>query len=262
LVLACAVVLALVGLAGGAVRKSTYTAAATLQVGKVNPNSPGFYGFVQSASELATGFSRAITAAPVLRQVHRRLGLSRVQAAARLSAEPIPSSPVFRVIGTGPTPKAAIDLANVTARALVAYETRSNSYNPDTKRRLYEYHAAALKLARANAQVKEATRQYASYPFAKQREALEREQAAQAAASLEQQALANSYQLSAQSTTTGLMSLLAGAVTASSDHGAKMQMLALLGLLGGLVIGCALAVTADKWPRLRPSRRVRPSWLH
>src|SRR2546423_11260419 len=112
LVLLCAAGLGAIGAALGSARKGTYTAAATLQVGRVNPNSPGFYGFVQSASDLATAFSRAITAAPVLRAVRAHTGLQPKAAAARLSAEPIPSSPAFRVVASGPTAAAAGRLAN------------------------------------------------------------------------------------------------------------------------------------------------------
>src|SRR5439155_11450252 len=167
--------------------KATYTAAATLQVGKVNPNSPGFYGFVQSASDLATVFSRAITAAPVLRRAHERLKLSTREVAASLSAAPIPNSPAFRVIGTAATAATAMRLANVTSHALIAYVGTANTYNPDTSRLLHQYRASSLNLARATAQVKEAAKEYARYPFAAQRAALEHAQAARAAAALETQ---------------------------------------------------------------------------
>src|SRR5665213_3234300 len=48
----CAVALALIGAGYGLSRPKTYTATATLQVGQVNPNSPGFGSYVQSASAL------------------------------------------------------------------------------------------------------------------------------------------------------------------------------------------------------------------
>jgi len=57
-----ALVFALIGTAYGLSRQRTYTASATLQVGQVNPNSPGFYSYVQSAAALAGAFSRAISA--------------------------------------------------------------------------------------------------------------------------------------------------------------------------------------------------------
>jgi len=262
LVLICAAVLAAIGGALGAARAGTYTAAATLQVGRVNPNSPGFYGFVQSASDLATAFSRAITAAPVLRAVRARTGLEPAAAAARLSAEPIPSSPAFRVVAEGPTAAAAVRLANVTSKALIVYEARANAYSPDTARLLRRYRAASRRLAQATETASKAARTYATAPGTAARESLEEAQAEKAAASLQADALAGSYRLSAQSTTTGLISMLAGAVTASSDRRAKIQLLGFIGLIGGLTIGCAIAVLreqrprrgGDGEPRLAPSR--------
>jgi uncharacterized protein involved in exopolysaccharide biosynthesis len=247
LVIVCALALAGVGVAGGAARKGTYTASATLQVGKVNPNSPGFYGFVQSASDLATAFSRAITAEPVLATIHRRLGLSAADAVGRLSAEPLPSSPAFRIVAGGPTAPAAIALANVTSAALISYEAHANTYSPESRRLLAQYRAASLDLARASNVAGSAAKKYASKPDASGRRALERAQAGRAAASLRSQALASAYQLNAQSTTTrDLISLLAGATTAQSDKRSKMQLLGFIGLLGGLVIGCAIAVLYEE----------------
>jgi uncharacterized protein involved in exopolysaccharide biosynthesis len=247
LVCACALALAALGAAGGFARKGTYTAASTLQVGKVNPNSPGFYGFVQSASDLAAAFSRAVTAAPVLKTVHRRLGLPAQEAVARLAAEPIPNSPAFRVIATGPTQRAAVDLANVSSRALISYEASANTYSPESGRLLGAYRAASLDLAHARTEVESAASEYAKHPGDVARLKLENAQASRAAATLRAHALAGGYQQSAQSATTrDLISPLSGAVTAVSDRKAKIELFGFVGLLGGLAIGCALAVLWDR----------------
>jgi uncharacterized protein involved in exopolysaccharide biosynthesis len=252
LVIGCALAVALLGAAVGAAGKRTYTAAATLQVGKVNPNSPGFYGFVQSSTDLAAAFSRAITAAPVLATVQHKLGLSPDTAVARLSAEPIPESPVFRVIASAPSAAAAVRLANVTSHAMIAYEGAANTYSPESQRLLRDYRTASLRLARAEATLARATRDYAADPDTARRLGLERAHAGQAAASLQVHALASAYQLSAESTdTTELVSLLSGAVTAESNHKSKIELLGFVGLLAGLVIGCALAVLREQRGGLR-----------
>lgn len=251
-VLACAVVVAVLGAAAGAAGKTTYTAAASLQVGKVNPNSPGFYGFVQSSTDLAAAFSRSITAAPVLATVQRKLGLSPDAAVAQLSAEPIPESPVFRVIASAPSAAAAVRLANVTSHAVIAYEGAANTYSPESRRLLLAYRAASLHQARAQATLARATSDYAADPDTARQLGLERAHAAQAAASLQLHALASAYQLSAESTdTTELVSLLSGAVTAESDRKSKIELLGFVGLLAGLVIGCALAVLREQRGGLR-----------
>jgi hypothetical protein len=223
-------------------------------VGKVNPNSPGFYGFVQSSSDLATAFSRAITAGPVLSTVRGRLGLSAHDAVARLAAEPIPNSPVFRVVATGPTPRAAIDLANVSSEALIAYEANANTYSPESGRLLGAYRQASLALAHTRTEVDNATGEYAKHKDNATLMRLENAEADRAAATLRTQALAGGYQQSAQSATTrDLISPLSAAVTAGGDRSSKMQLLGFFGFLGGLLIGCAIAVLLESRSGFRRS---------
>ncbi len=93
LICAFAVVIALLGAGYGLSRKRTYTASATLQVGQVNPNSPGFFSYVNSASALATAFSRSVGAEPVLATVQQKLKIAPAKAVARLSADADPTKP-------------------------------------------------------------------------------------------------------------------------------------------------------------------------
>ena len=155
LVVAIALLVGLLGAGTGYLREPTYTASASLQVGQVNPNSPGFLGYTNSAASLATAFSRSVGAAPVLATVECKLQLSRELAASRLTAEPIPQAPVFQVIATGPNERAAVKLANVAAGAVVVYESRSNSANPQARWLLGDYRRTSLALRRAVMRVAE-----------------------------------------------------------------------------------------------------------
>jgi uncharacterized protein involved in exopolysaccharide biosynthesis len=241
LVAACALVLALAGLGIGLSRPTTYTASATLQVGQVNPNSPGFLGYVQSASSLATAFSRSIAAAPVLTKIERSLDLAPAAAAARLSAEPIPLSPAFRVIATGPSATGAMRLANVTADAVIAYENRANSANPQARSLLADYRRAAIAAQRAQA---EADRPSAAGDPA----TTARLEGRLRAARVRLRAIESAYvaAVTSQAPREGLVSLLAGATSASSDRGSKVQLYAFLGLLAGIVAGCGVALVLER----------------
>jgi hypothetical protein len=231
-----------VGLAIGFERQPVYTASATLQVGQVNPNSPGFFGYVQSASGLATAFSRSIAAEPVLRAVEDELELPAAEAIPRLSSEPIPLSPAFRVIATGPSADEAMRLANATAEAVVVYEGRSNSSNPEARSLLGEYERASLDLHESEASVEELE----SAPSGDEdRLAAE---AARSAAKVKLQAIENAYvaAVTSQAPRRGLVSLLASATSASDDRTSKIQLWGLIGLLAGLGIGCAAAVFRER----------------
>jgi uncharacterized protein involved in exopolysaccharide biosynthesis len=237
-----AIAFAVAGIAFGALRQPTYTASATLQVGEVNPNSPGFLGYVQSASSLATAFSRAIAAVPVLAAVEKDVGLSRPQATARLSAEPIPLSPAFRIIATGPSADGAMRLSNSAAKAVVDYESHRNSANPQVADLLDEYRQSSLELRQALAKTG------GLEGSSEDPGPLLRAQADTSAAKVRQRAVENAYiaAVTSQAPRQGLVFLLAGATSASSDRKAKIQLYALLGLLGGAVIGGAAAVMRER----------------
>ena len=230
-----AVIGLLAGAALGLVRPATYEAAATLQVGQVNPNSPGFASYTQSSSSLATAFSRAIAAAPVLATVERKLHLAKGRASERLSSEPIPLSPAFRVLATGPSAAKAKRLANVAAAGVIAYENSSNSANPEAASLLAAYRRASLELSEASAAV------------AGSGDSLQAK-AEQSAAKIKLKAIATAYvaTVGSQPPREGFISLLAGATSAKSNRNSRIQLYGFLGLLLGLLAGCGAAILRDR----------------
>jgi capsular polysaccharide biosynthesis protein len=243
IVVFCAVALALLGAGIGKTRTGTYTASATLQVGQVNPNSPGFYGYVQSATSLATAFSHAVTAEPVLGAVQDKLKLAPSKAVARLSAEPLPLAPAFRVIATGPTEYAAMQLANVTARAVIDYESQTNSSNPQAASLLSEYRGASIQLHRAMARLESLGQSHRT-----PENVLLRAQAEKDSAEITSRALEVAYTaaVTSEAPRNGLVTLLADATSASSNRGSKITILGFIGLLAGMVIGCLAAVLLER----------------
>lgn len=243
LVLLCALVLAVAGVGYGLVRQPTYTASATLQVGQVNPNSPGFLGYVQSASALAAAFSRAIAAEPVLDSVERRTGVTASKAAPRLSSEPIPLSPAFRVIATGGSSEGTIALANATAQAIVVYEGHTNSANPQADSLLAEYRRASLAFRKAEARLADIAGEGGD------KDAKLAAEADQSAAKVRLTAIESAYvtTVASQAPRKGLVTVLAGATSATSDKKSKTALYGFIGLIAGLVIGCAAAVGLERW---------------
>lgn len=237
----------LAGAALGLVRPATYEAAATLQVGQVNPNSPGFASYTQSSSSLATAFSRAIAAAPVLATVERKLHIAKRKASGRLSAEPIPLSPAFRVLATGPSAAEAKRLANVAAAGVITYENRSNSANPEAASLLAAYRRASLELSEASAAASGGDLQA---------------QAEQSAAKIKLKAIATAYvaTVGSQPPREGFISLLAGATSATSNRHSMIQLYGFLGLLLGLLAGCGVAVLRDR-RRHDPADQLPPNGL-
>jgi uncharacterized protein involved in exopolysaccharide biosynthesis len=232
-----AAVFAALGVGFGHSRSTTYTAAATLQVGQVNPNSPGFLGYVQSSSSLATAFSRAVESAPVLAKIDKTLKLSPEQAAPRLSSAPIPLSPAFRVIATGPSSTSAIQLANVAAGAVISYESSANSTNPEAHSLLKEYREATLSVQKAQSEV-------ANLPGHQNMTKRLKAEAARDAAKERRDAIARAYEaaVTSQAPREGLVSLLAGATSSTNNHKSKMELYGFLGLLLGVVAGCGVAI--------------------
>jgi uncharacterized protein involved in exopolysaccharide biosynthesis len=245
LIAAFAVLGVLVGAGLGLAREPAYTASATLQVGEVNPNSPGFGSYTQSATSLATGFSRAIVAAPVLAEVQSKLGVAPKESASRLSSEPIPLSPVFRVIATGSSQSAALKLANVTAGAVVAYVSKSNSAVPQSAALLGAYRQAALEYKHAAA-----AQEVVEKAGSASADELLRAEVATSTANVKLEAIDRSYltAVASQAPRTGLVTVLAGAVNASSDRDSKIELFAFIGLLLGLLAGCLVALWRERHP--------------
>lgn len=263
LVLGLTVVLTICGLAIGYKRKPIYTANATVQVGQVNPNSPGFYGFVQSATELATTFSRAITANGVLSIIQHKTGLTPAQSSARLSATPIPDGAAFSVIATGSTSQSAVSLANTAAAAMVTYEAAANSSasttSSNTAAIFNEYRGQSTQLAHDKAIVQKLQNNSSSNGSSPDptNPALVQAQANAGLAQGRANALAAAYTqaLENQQPPGTMLSPLASALTASSDRKHKLELFAFVGLAAGLLIGSAIAVMLEQ-------RRVRRTAAH
>jgi hypothetical protein len=243
LVLIPIIVLVGAGAAAGLARKTNYTAQARLGVIHVDVNA--FSGSSSAAESLADSYSRAIDADQVVRPVAARFHISAKVARDRLSAAPIPDSPVFRVAGRATSRPQAIDLANAASEALLAYVTSLNRSDRDAAR-LYRRLSAAESLF--NLRLAEEERRAEAFaaddhPSESERLALARARAAAGAAHDRVTALRTAYNASVGSgTATQSVEVLVTASDATSDRWTRLELFAFVGLATGFAIGTALAV--------------------
>jgi uncharacterized protein involved in exopolysaccharide biosynthesis len=243
---------AALGVVAGLVRAPTYTAESRLAVGRLDVSAPGAVStFAVAAQALATQYSRAVDARAVVEPVSRQLGTTPLEAARRLSATPIPESPVFRIEATGDSERAAVALAGAASTQLVEYTTKLNRSNPDSARLLRRFQRAAVVLNRKQAARDRLRRTVGRSPSGRGREALIAAATETQLAQLEFQTLRANYQTSQQSqAATALVQVLTTPSKAASDRWPRLQLFLFIGLAIGLTFGLAFAM-------LRTSREAR-----
>ena len=258
LILALTVLLMAGGLAIAFKRKPEWTAGATLQVGRINPNSPSFYGFVQSATDLAMTLSRHVQATGVVNAIHKKTGLTTEQILKHVTATPIPEGAAFQVIATASSGPAAIQLANTAAAAMVRYEG-TGTFVTGTATAVYNlYRAQALQFEQARAQVQNLTNaariRNPTTPNPSN-PAIVSAQARADALKARTSALSAAYTqaLESEPVVSSLISPLSSALSATSDRRHKIELFGIIGLAAGLLIGSAAAILLEQ-------RRVRRTY--
>ncbi len=255
LVALCVLVFVGAGAAAGLLRSPVYTARAKLSVGQLDLAAPGaLAGYAQASQALASGYARAIDALAVVDPVARRANLSVDTVRSRLSASPVPESPVFRVEATGPHEADAVRLANLGSSALASYVSDLGRTDPDTSL-IYEQFRAAAKDANAHRATERRVAkaiQSTKNPPSQLRDALVQSKTAVDTAALRAQGLRQAYVASLASRASSQRpQLLAPASSASSDRRSKLEILMFAGLVAGLLVGTVLASMRDGRARRR-----------
>ena len=247
-----AILLLAAGVVVGAKKPPTYSATATINVGKSDINTQATPGYVQASQVLASTYSRLVMsqhiAVPAARSVHQ----SAATVGAELSAVPVPTQPTFTITATGSSPDAAVKLANAAVRALGSFVNRSATQQGGTAQLLARYESAMT-----NADQLEQTSHTRQRQFAAQQAGLTpapvpltpvtqaqvtKAKVAAAAASLQAEALGNQYLSLAQSGTAPTLDVLINPTgTTTSNRTSNIEKYAVIGVVGGLVIGIALA---------------------
>lgn len=249
-------VLPLVLLLGGAAalavqRDPEYTANSRISVGTTDVNPFLLQEVVAGNQALAATYARAIDTAPVITAASRATGIPPGTAADRLSATPVPGSTLIQVEATGPSEPASVRLANAGAQALIAYVRRINrSTEADELFKRY-------KQAQEDARLAERRTQRILQSSRRRSRAATEARIAQDVAVLRATDFAERYRAaSASAANASRLTLIAPAADADSDRRDTIEQLLLVGAVGGLVLGLALALLATNWRILRALRQT------
>jgi hypothetical protein len=235
-------------LVGGAVaiglsRPPNYTATAILSVGRLyTSNAGGIAGMVEARQALASAYSRAIQASEVRKDAARRLTQASTPASGRLSASPIPESPLIKVSAESLSESEAVALANAASAALARYVARQGRSENDTHV-FSAYERAAVQYRRSLSVSRELARRYDRHRTQGTKSARDRAVAAADAARLRRDALGASYQGTVQGELSSpALEVFSPATLATNDRSSTLQILVFMGLIGGLAAGTALAL--------------------
>jgi hypothetical protein len=220
-------------------REPSWTSEARLSVGELSPSTDSAPGIVEANQQLASAYSRAASADDVLTPVSLELGLTKAAVQKRLSASPIPESPVITVKGTGSSAREAVSIAQVGTSALVRYIRRLGNRNPEAERLLGDLTEARRAVAEAqrNAVVGAANPDL--------------DEAKLRVKSLEAQYLDTTQRAGATPITE-----LNPAETASSDRERIMKLALVAGALAGLTVGAALATLREVRVRRKAANAI------
>lgn len=224
----------------GMTREPVYTAEARVAIGNLNPGEASAPGIVEANQQLASAYSRAITAESVVRPVSRQLKIPRGEVASSLSASPVPKSPLMTISAESSSEDRAIRLTEVATQALVGYVGSLGGQTPAQERALDRYQDARADVAAA------------------QREAGSGDDKAEAAvdaAKLRERAAQRNYLDEAESGGSTPITVLNRAEGAVNDRESKLRLLVVIGALAGIFVGVALATA-------RASRKHRQRLAH
>jgi capsular polysaccharide biosynthesis protein len=226
-------------------RPVTYTSTATLVVGHVyESNAAGIPTIIDATQALAAVYSRAISSREVVQDSRSRLRREHaLPVSGGLSATPIPQSPLIKVSATSRSQPGAMALANAGAAALAAYVNRQVRDNNAATTIAARYLQAGVAYRQKLATSRRLARRYTNDPTSANKAARERADAAVDTAQLRREALSASYQTAVQGGTSSVgVDVFSPASTPTSDRSRMMQILVLVGLLGGIAAGLALAL--------------------
>jgi capsular polysaccharide biosynthesis protein len=256
LVILPAVILLAVGVVLGSKKAPTYSATATINVGKADIATQATPGYVQASEALAASYSRLVTSQHVAVPAAQAVGESPSSVASRISAVPIPNEPTFTITATDSTPQSAVRLARATVSSIVKYAQQSQTNQGGPTQLLNRYHQIQTQADTLQAKADRLQGQLqVSTPGVTQAEVTNAKVAAQTL-TLRAQALSNQYLNLAQNGAAPSLDVLIDPTSpTSSDRTSNREKYGVVGAVAGLVIGLALAGMVGSMGTVRMRRR-------
>jgi capsular polysaccharide biosynthesis protein len=239
------IVLAAAGVAVGYAKPRTYTAQATINVGKSDIATQATPGYLTAAEALASSYSRLVTSNNIAVPAGRAVGESPGTALGQLTAVPIPQEPTFTISATGSSSAQATKLANAAVTALTKYANTSATQQGGPQQLLARYQAAQhqafiLQRKAGNLQGKLNAGSSATGPKVSQAQVANAKVAAQTA-QLKAQSLSQQYLNLSQGVAPSLDVLVSPTGATSTNRTTNMEKYGIIGAVAGLVIGIAFA---------------------
>jgi hypothetical protein len=253
LVAATAVLGVVLALVVGLLRPPTYSAQAKLVVGKSIQldNLAATPGLALASQQLASDYSRLVSTHTVLDETARRLGRKVGDLGGRVSASPIPQSPVIILESHAANAPDALAIANAGAGALVhAVDTLNQKQLQSAQVLLGQYRQADDVLLR-DRQTLQALQQRLDREGTEAPQSLKDQVlAAQTAVDADQlnlNALASDYEgaISPGQLNEQVVQRVGEADPAGNDGRSFLQIALVIGLVGGALVGVALAAAID-----------------
>ncbi len=260
-------VVVLMGLAVvvGLTRTPTYSAETRLNVGRQDGDLLALPGFAAGVQSLAVGYSRVVGSSPVVARTARALELPVDRVAGRITAAPIPESPLFRIFATGTSEENAVATANAAARAFIAYNNAGIARDREDRGIERALTRATFRLGLANQRLSKARvdAKRRPSPDGKRISQAERVRFARlgtnaALLRLRADTLRAQYRASTQGISgVNFVRVIDPARGATNDRSSTLQKLLFTGLLAGLALGAALAYLAPSPSTYVPRHAAR-----
>jgi capsular polysaccharide biosynthesis protein len=239
-------VILLVGaaIAAAYARSPVYTADTRLATGRVDASAPeSLAGFTAASQSLAEIYSRSIRNDGIINAVASATDLDRDLVRSRLSAAPIPETPVFTVSADAKSAVTAVALSNAASRALVRQAERVGRTNPDAGRLLSAYQKASMAQAKAQITERQAGQAYADHDTAENEQRLLEAQSELSTATLRVDSTRTAYIAGRQGEgSAAAVHIIERATSARSDRFSVLQLWVFIAGVAGVVVGVALAL--------------------